>query len=451
MPSPRKSLFHMAVSGAVALLLAGCSGVAPTEESNETPSPQAGVTETASASPEQADVSTTVQLGDVPLEAPSTAGVRDDGFVWHGNVIGGVWIDGEYSLNPEGFREATAGVMAWLPGSPAMVRCDVEPISEGEMLHRADLVGVEQASGDVVAHLVYSTTTEAAGLDPESSHVYVQPLDIDTCDLGERIEVRTGASSTRPGRRNMIVGVDGDIVALNVVPDGAVTSVTVGLSTTKGKVVWKSDGLGEPLPSSGQEYSSVVIVTSNEDRDAKTAISAGTGKTLGRADDLVHGYGVSIGDGRFVLQRVSEATARGFEYAGIVFDDGEATTLDDRFTAWVTLLDTEGLPVMAGTFGWPDGVLAYVGADNALQEILPVDQVKSLELELLGGSAGVVYAQTTSETVAFTLDGEEVEDDPALAAGYLPIGERQVGDKVWTLWEGKDGTRVVTVSGEFDL
>lgn len=443
----------MAVSGAGALLLAGCSGAVPTEESNETPSPQAGVTETASAAPEQTDVgTTTVQLDDVPLDVPSTAAVRDDGLVWHGDVIGGVWIDGDYSIDTDGSREATVGVMAWLPGSPAMVRCDVEPISDGETLHRADLVGVEQASGEVVAHLVYSTTTEATGLDPESSHVYVQPLDIDACDLGERIEVRTGAASTRPGRRNMIVGVDGDIVALNVVPDGSVTSVTVGLSTTKGKVMWQSDGLGEPLPSSGQEYSSVAMVASNEDRDAKTAISVGTGKTLGRADDLVHGYGVSISDGRFVLQRVREVTTRGFAYAGIVFDDGEATTtFDDRFTAWVTLFDTEGLPVMVGTFGWPDGKLAYVGADNALHKILSVDQVKALELELRGGSAGVVYAQTTSESVAFTLDGEEVDGDPALAAGYLPIGERQVGDKAWTLWEGKDGTRVVTVSGEFDL
>ena len=80
---------------------------------------------------------------------------------------------------------------------------------------------------------------------------------------------------------------------------------------------------------------------------------------------------------------------------------------------------------------------------------MPADRVNALGLSVHSVSGGVIYVTTTSEFVALGLDGTQIgEPIPKGEQKLTADGERFVGGRDWTLWNGLSGTSSVVAHSE---
>ena len=388
---------------------------------------------------------------------------------WRGGMIGGGGT----------INTGSAQVWGWLPGMTEVKVCDL-PLWQANEYPPSDIVagqGISFAATigpNPVAAVVYTATTEASGLTPESTHVWLQSVDFVTCALGTRVDVLGGPvpdDMYAPSPR--IIGWSDDVLAIvpfpTIVPSLGDAPALVGINPTTSTVIWQHSFPGQTL-------------NIEKAQQADGTIGVGWGKSGSSWDDRL----ISVADGTTLLKTSKFFTAPA---ARLSADRFVYTPYLQTVNTQVAHTATGDVPVTGGAMsetalmgsdGQGNAILVgffcakgascpsindsergigYIGQNNAITPVLTKGQVSGLSLKLLGVSDGKLYVSTSSEHLVVGLDGQQIgEAYDSKTYPYVPVGERYFNGTLYTLWwddpgpmsaqfVGPDGY-VITQNGE---
>lgn len=437
-----------------ALLLSGCSG------EKQAASPTSSSPTTASASPvESVEPATTSPTPEEPTGSPdliyaSNSTLNGLALTWRGGVVGTAVING-----------GSAQVVAWAPGMTEVVTCNLslwnaDEYAPGDTVARSGIdVMATTNDGTAAVAVLYAATKQASGLDAEVTSIYTQALDPASCSLGERFEVVSKVPEGLIVAAPKFIGATADVLAIapysslnRDLPD---TPALLGYSPSQGKIVWSRAFSGHQIEvreqyleatQNNQSVFDLGVQDSSETlaTQVRTLVSVETGKDVAEASDFEAPTG-DLGS-RFVF-----TDTRGFDgYEKQFISDGSSSSVLKGGTMSpeaVVAYDGNGKRVLVGFYCADDAddcsiseygrALGYLTEGGTIHEVLPASKVDDLQLRFHGASNGVLYVETTSESLTIGLDGTQIGN--ANEFPYYPVSEISNGDEIWTLWKTDSG------------
>lgn len=353
-------------------------------------------------------------------------------------------------------------VGVWVPGMSESRICHITPWEGAEVAFtRADeshaIVGT--SGNDPVVVLVYSVTTPASGLTEEVDTAYTQVLDAKTCALSARRPLPVAPATHGSDRyvKPTVLGYTDEIIVIGLEHEGKV----FGVRAKDGNVAWQRDDLTAISRPDDTDILGPCIVSYGvspgphrigsdyqfvDARDGSVAFSATeslspTGIQFG-CDSFVINGGVWRASGpNYLVTGRSETPIEGF---GRAMEGRNQATRQSSNPVAIGF----GLPA-AGSSLYAKGDLQYVDRAGVIATVMPADRVNALGLSVHSVSGGVIYVTTTSEFVALGLDGTQIgEPIPKGEQKLTADGERFVGGRDWTLWNGLSGTSSVVAHSE---
>lgn len=442
----------------LALTTASCGGAAASQTTPTESATAAGPSTDAAAAPStdakptgESATSETTTAAVVPraLYSRSVFGNESRGsdLVWRGNMIGSATLDG---------TEAT--FRGWVPGMATIAECRPDLWLDNEkptddMVVDAAVDMMATTSDTPVVTIAYAATTNASGIDPESTRIYLQTLDLSTCAVGERIDV-LGTAIPRDtfATAPKLLASGPTTVAVapwpRLVTELPALPAVLGINPAERKTTWVKtlpgqQAQGRTTSAGGTAPDGVFDlwhgVASSTDY-VRVLIDAETGTELVKSDDF-EPPAARLGPDRMVYTTTekspnAQSVLSGGKVAGfangalkegaVVMDDGKgASVLLGRHCP-----TSENCSVISD-----DGGLGYIGAGAAVVTVMDVTRAEDLSLEFLGGSSGRIFVKTSQEHLTLGLDGKQIGSafDPA-EYPYRPIGEKRIGGTLWTLW-----------------
>lgn len=415
-----------------------------------TPAAQAADDATATA-PTPSDSPSDSTSAETVYSSKALPDVRNVNLSWRGNMIGSAHLDGGKAV----FR-------GWLPGMATIAECTPSLWAANERpsndtVVKADVDMIATSSDNPVVAIAYAVKTNASGLDPESTRIYVSTLDLNTCAVGARIDV-LGAPVPRENFATAPKLVASGPTTVAVAPwPGIETKLPdlpafVGINPTSGAASW-SKSLPGKQAEAGNRYTGGPVADGVFDLSSRISgqvgervlIDAETGSELVKADDF-EAPAARLGADRMVYTtteknpnaqsmlsggKVSVLSGGALKEGAVVMDDGNGqSVLIGRYCP-----SDDGCSVIAS-----DGGLAYIGASNAVTPVMDQAKTEDLGLKFRGGSAGKLYVQTTQEHLTIGLDGKQIGSAYDHAQyPYAPVGEKRIAGTLWTLWKSDGG------------
>lgn len=360
---------------------------------------------------------------------------------WQGGMIGAGKTD-----------KSDPHVWGWTPGMTDVKSCELKVTESNETLATDPSYAATTGATPQVA-VVYAVTTKASGLDAESTHVYAQPMDLESCHLGKRIDLLGAAVPEDMDADPKIVAEDADHVVVQPLDENTVLkgqAGVVGLDVNAQKVGWSTKFTDKRVavresydggPQAPGVFDLGVESDGSMDPEQRSLVSAKDGSTVTKEEDF-EAPAARLDDSTIIYTNTKNSpNTQTILYGGKKTEvKGGAMARSAR-----PMDDGHGATVLAGLYcptgqncsivDTADGALGYVGKDGTIKQILSSEKVKSLHLKVDGVSNGRIYASTTDEHIVIGLDGKQIgsayktDDYP-----YSAWGERRIGDHLWTFW-----------------
>lgn len=337
-------------------------------------------------------------------------------------------------------------VTGWTPGMEAPATCALEPwredeIKDGLPITRGFAIAAPtEDPGENVTVLVAATPKASGVSNSRETRVYAQNLDLSSCELGERVQVDDPVSQDGSSVEPEIIASGRTTLALRIPgPDGSTDERLVGFEPGAGETTWTSP---HDVSSDRRDVTGAVVPVELHGPD-RAVMSAETGEVIADGRGLEGPTG-TFGESVLVtfLRSFGEAAQ---EVHG---PDGMRPVTGGAITGGFAMQDGDGEFIHVGYLCGPEvdycsareGGIGYIDSGGELHSVLSAEEVDELGLKLVGGSAGVIYANTTDEGVAFDLSGEDVEQPVEGALEEAPqSGDRVVDGRSWALWTQSDG------------
>lgn len=389
-------------------------------------------------------------------------------FEWAGRMLGVARIDSP--------QVVAAG---WMPGMTGLNVCRLNPLKGPEDFagggvsgKNVDLIAPLEGE-DFTAYLLFSATTPTEGLEPEQTTTYILPIDMETCEADERIDLTGPVDKELDAARPKFAGADSSVLAVAPYPNSVTRYPDVpalfGFDTKTKTVVWERSAPNtsfKVIDDYDKDVKRVPYVLDVKEgtADTQSLLLVEDGAALVQSTFFTAPI-VSMGDDRF-LYTTRAKSFKGGEDSQAIFDvkQGESTPVERYLGPNAQAgLDDNGAIIAVGylcndlekTCAATNGAaLGYIDAEGRATELLASSQVEDLSAKFLGFANGLVYVSTDSETITIDLDGNQVGKalNPALDP-YRPVQDLFLPGETWTLWEVPSNTQTsshyaVTRDGE---
>jgi len=382
--------------------------------------------------------------------------------LWKGGMVGGTF----------GLQSGTSTIWGWLPGMVEPRVCDLSILAENERPTNDNLDIAATTGNTPRTAIAYSATTLASGLTPEQTRLFIQPLNLYNCELGERIDILGRAwdgGSTRPG----FVGASDDVLAVSLnggrqTRESSDFPIAIGYNLSTNQQAWTINGTASNLDVVIENLGLqpfALIVRGSRPINRQDFISITDGSSIYECiTDNASQFGwpyALLGNGELLFQagsnqrlasncsRASNPTDSFFDARRpVVIRDGGLDIIGNMLDSQSSsiCLDSAANPIIVGMLTphySRDGGLYFIDSQAQMHQLIGEDLVSSLNIRYLGCSDGVIYIRTSAETLTIGLDGEQIGSavDTQLYP-YIPRGERYLDGHLWTIWAPGSGNSI---------
>jgi hypothetical protein len=349
----------------------------------------------------------------------------------------------------------------WLPGMAQPRTCVVSPLLSGEHSAGGPFAVVASTDGHPKVAIAYAAVTDAVGLTPQSTHMYVQP--VDDCTLGTRVDLGVPSTADVPaGAGARVLAVDGAVVVVaGTGLFGYLPGDLIAVDLAAGKIAWSQfDNDPDRDPTRLGDHSVHVWKACSQRRSEdnycthrdEAVVDVVTGRATPLAVESLPGAysrtwqlspATAVVENGLPPGAIADHRAANF----FLYSSGAISPVPDTVTSASDGGSAGGFTGLSSMV-MPDGTttivamngsdrLAYLGQDGALHQILTPQQMDQLSIKVLGAGGGSLYVTTTSQHLTVGLDGHE----SGTWRRWYPDkdGDRQLGGVLYTLWvDGSD-------------